>query len=246
MDPRGIGALVTGGGRRVGAAIARALGAAGASVAVHYHASREGADAVCAAIGAGGGVAVPVGADLADDGARARLVREAESAVGPIRILVNSAALFERVPFEQTGAAAWQKLLTLNLVAPAELIRLALPSLRKGGVVVNILDIAALSPWPGQAPYSSAKAGLAMLTQTLAVELAPTVRVVGIAPGTVLFPEDYTVAEKAAVTGRIPLGRIGAPEDIAAAVMSLVAADFVTGIVLPVDGGRLAQREGPL
>ncbi len=238
--------MVTGGGRRVGAAIARALGAAGAHVAVHYNTSREGAASVCEAIRAGGGVAASVGADLARDDERRRLVAEAEAAVGPIRLLVNSAASFERVPFEETEIGLWERTLALDLVAPAELVRLTLPSLRKGGVVVNILDIAALSPWPGHAPYSAAKAGLAMLTQTLAVELAPAVRVVGVAPGTVLFPEDYSEEERQAVRGRVPLGRIGAPEDVAQAVLGLIAADFVTGVILPVDGGRLVSRRAPL
>lgn len=237
---------MTGGGRRVGAAIARALGAAGAQVAVHYNTSGEGAQAVCADIRARGGQAAAFGADLTRDDERRRLVLEAEAAVGPIRLLVNSAATFERVPFEATELALWERTLTLALIGPAELVRLALPSLRAGGVVVNILDIAALSPWPGHAPYSAAKAGLAMLTQTLAVELAPAVRVVGVAPGTVLFPEDYTAAEREAVVSRVPLQRVGEPADIAQAVLGLVAADFVTGVILPVDGGRLVSRRAPL
>jgi pteridine reductase len=113
-------------------------------------------------------------------------------------------------------------------------------------VIVNILDVAALAPWRGYAHHCVAKAGLAMLTRCLALELAPTVRTVGVAPGTVQFPEAMSEAQRERILSRIPLGRAGAPEDVARAVRFLVENDYLNGVILPVDGGRLAESGEPL
>lgn len=248
MDLGGATAIVTGAGRRVGRAIAEELGRAGARVAVHFHRSRDGAAATCAAIHAAGGEALAIEGDLRDTDAAKQLVDTAQRALGPAAVLVNSAAAFERLPFEDIGDDGWADMLALNLLAPARLSRLVLPGMRArgAGVIVNVLDVAAISAWRWHAHYSASKAALGMLTKTLALELAPTVRVVGVAPGTVAFPESYGEAERAAVLRRIPLGRTGEPSDVARAVRFLVESDYLTGVILPIDGGRLVDAGGLL
>jgi pteridine reductase len=150
-------------------------------------------------------------------------------------VLVNSAASYPRGPFAAQGDEVWEATLALNLVAPARLIRLALPL--GLAAAVNIVDVAAWQPWKNHAAYAAAKAGLAHLTRCLALELAPSVRVNAVAPGTVAFPPDFGAAERRAIESRIPLARTGSPADVARAVRFLVEQDYLTGAVLPVDGG---------
>jgi len=232
MQLTGKVALVTGAARRVGRAIALELGRAGAHVVVHHHASAAEAAEVVRAIGN----AHAVQADLRDPAAAARVIGEG------VDVLVNSAAGFEKRRFEEIDDARWEAMLALNLSAPVRMARAAVPGMRArgGGVIVNILDVAALRAWRGYAHYCVAKAGLAMLTRCLAVELAPAIRTCGVAPGTVLFPESYRPAERARVEARIPLQRSGTPEDVGRAVRFLCEQDFLNGVILPVDGGRLA------
>lgn len=240
-------ALVTGAGVRVGRAIAEELARAGATVAVHYARSDRGARAAVRAIEAAGGRARAFSADLRKPGIAAGLVRDVVAWAGRLDVLVCSAAAFDRRPFEQIDAAAWRDMLALNLEAPFRLAQAAAPPLRKRrGVIINILDVAAFHAWKGYAHYSAAKAGLAMLTRVLALELAPKVRVCAVAPGTVAFPPTYPDTDRKCVLSRIPLGRVGKPADVAHAVLFLCTASYVTGAVIAVDGGRLAGTHGIL
>jgi pteridine reductase len=226
MELAGKIALVTGAARRVGLAIADELAAAGAQVVAHHHGSDAPPDRRFALVHR---------ADLRDPAACASLIEAARARFGRIDLLVNSAASYLRAPFADQDDAAWDDLYSLDLAAPARLIRLALPHGLSS--VVNIVDVAARQPWKSHAAYAAMKAGLAQLTRNLALELAPSVRVNGVAPGTVAFPPDFTEEERARITARIPLGRTGAPADVARAVRFLAREDFLTGVILPVDGG---------
>ncbi|HEY8380058.1 MAG TPA: SDR family oxidoreductase, partial [Nannocystis sp.] len=165
---------------------------------------------------------------------------------GRVDLLVNNAASFEHGRLMARSDADLRRVLEVNLVAPVSLARALAPALTAaGGAVVNILDVAAVQPWRGYLDHCTAKAGLAMATRALAVELAPAVRVNGVAPGTVAWPEDdprYAAgsAVRERILRAIPLGRIGRPEDVAEAVLFLASSSFITGQVLAVDGGRLA------
>lgn len=234
-------AVVTGAGVRVGRAIALELAANGAQVVVHYFRSREGAEQTAALVRAAGGRAELAQADLTDS-AQVGAVFAAADALGGCDLLVNSAAIFERAPLESIDDAAWRRMLDANLSAPFYCCRAAVPSLRRKGRgdIVNVLDVGgAFRAWKNYAHYCTAKAGLAMLTKCLALELAPQIRVNGVAPGTVIFPESWQEGERRAVLEKIPLGRIGEAGDVAKAVLFLASgATFVTGQILAVDGGR--------
>jgi pteridine reductase len=224
-------ALVTGAARRVGRAIAETLASDGATVVIHHHASPDEAAAVARACGD----ALVLRADLRVPAECVRLVDETVRAHGRVDLLVNSAASYPRAPFAEQDDALWDDTLALNLVAPARLVRLALPHGLSS--VVNIIDVAAWQPWRNHAAYSAAKAGLAHLTRCLALELAPSVRVNAVAPGTVAFPPDMKDSERDAILRRIPLARAGDPSDVARAVSYLAAEPYLTGLLLPVDGG---------
>ena len=240
-------ALVTGGAVRVGRAIARALASAGYRVWIHYGRSADEASALAAELGER--CVGTVAADLADTAARAALAARVCDREGPaggrLDLLVNNAASFERGEFSGRGDEDLRRVLEVNLVAPLSLTRQVAPALVAArGSVVNILDVAGFQPWRGYLDHCTAKAGLAMATRALAVELAPAVRVNGVAPGTVAWPDDPRYAEgteaRARIVRAIPLGRIGAPEDIGEAVVFLARSGFVNGQVVAVDGGRLA------
>lgn len=224
-------ALVTGGARRVGRAIVEQLAAAGARVVVHHAHSADAASAVCRALAG----ATAFEADLRTADGCVALLEHVRATHGHLDVLVNSAADYRRAPFSDESDDDWRAMLELNLVAPARLIRLALPL----GVrsIVNLVDIAAWQPWRRHASYAAAKAGLLQLTRNLALELAPSVRVNAVAPGTAAFPPDYSDEEKARAAQRIPLGRAGTPADIGRAVRYLCEEDYATGTVLTVDGG---------
>lgn len=236
--------LVTGAARRIGAAIARALHSAGAHVALHCHRSRVEAERLAAELNAArAGSCVVVQADLLDVAALPRLVEEAANAFGRLDGLVNNASSFYATPFGSIGEREWQDLVGTNLRAPLFLAQAAASRVReRRGAIVNVIDIHAERPLPGFLVYSVAKAGLAGLTRALALELGPDVRVNGVAPGAILWPDDgahFNVAERRRITEQTPLARIGSPEDIAGAVKYLLFdAPFVTGQILAVDGGR--------
>jgi pteridine reductase len=226
-------ALVTGAGVRVGLAIARHLARHGYTVAAHYrtHAPR--------------GFAATLQADLSLPDGPDALARAFRRRFDRLDLLVNSAAGFDERPLAATDAAAWDTQLDLNARAPLLLTRALAPLLRRsGGSVVNMVDIGGgLVAWSGFAAYCASKAALARLTECLALELAPRVRVNAVAPGTVLWPPHYGAARKRELTRRVPLRRIGSPADVAAAVQFLAEAPYVNGAILPVDGGRrLAGR----
>jgi pteridine reductase len=232
-------ALVTGAGTRVGASIARTLGALGMRVAVHYHRSREGAEQTCAFIAAAGGEAAAFGADLSDRAQCRALVASAVEWLGGLDLLVPSAAGFERVPFDDIDDAAWDRMLRLNLDAPFVLAHAARTALRASrGSIVFVTCTSASTPYRHYLPYVVAKGGLQKLMRALALELAPEVRVNAVAPGTVLPPADMDEGTVARLGRRVPLARVGNPEDVAAAVVYLASATFVTGQEIAVDGGR--------
>ena len=236
--------LVTGAARRIGAAIARRLHAAGASVVLHCHRSRAEAEALAADLNvARVGSCAVVQADLLDTAGLPALVEEAASAFGRIDALVNNASSFYPTPFGSVGEGEWDDLVGSNLRAPLFLSQAAAPRLRETrGAIVNLVDIHAERPLKDFVVYSVAKAGLAGLTRALALELGPHVRVNGVAPGAILWPdgdEHFAPTEKGRITEQTPLKRIGSPEDVAGAVKYLLFdAPFVTGQILAVDGGR--------
>jgi len=234
-------ALVTGAGRRVGARIARELHAAGMSVAVHCHRSREEAERIRAAFEAARpGSAAVVAADLLEPGAADAVVAAAEERWGRLDVLVNNASTFYPTPVGEVTEAEWRDLVGSNLAAPFFLAQAAAPLLRAArGCIVNIADVYGHRPLAGHPVYSAAKAGLVMLTRALAVELGPEVRVNSISPGAVLWPENDDPDRQRIIEG-IALKRSGDPGDIARAALFLVRdAPYVTGHDLAVDGGRL-------
>jgi len=234
-------ALVTGAGKRVGRVIALALARRGADVLVHYHTSEDAALRVVDEVGALGRRAIALRADLCDAGAVHALAVEASARAGAVDVLVNSASNYLRTPFDTLDEAVWDLSLDVNLKAPY-LLSIALGRTmreRGAGCIVNVVDWAAERPYRHYLPYCVSKAGLVGLTKALARELAPAVRVNAVAPGPVLLPEDMGADEVAAVVRATPLGRVGAPEDVAACVAFLAAdAPFTTGSVYHVDGGR--------
>lgn len=241
----GLRALVTGAGRRVGRAIALALGEKGVKVAVHYHQSREGALETCRSIQERGGDALPFEADLAQPSQARKLVDRVVQELGGLDILVPSAASFERLAYDALDDDALTRTLELNLAAPFALVHQASRALRAArGSVVFITCTSASVPIRNHLPYVVSKGALRHLMKTLSLELAPEVRVNAVAPGLVLPAEDMSELDLARLTSRIPLGRSGTPEDVAAAVVYLCQAPFVTGQELVVDGGRTVAGFG--
>ena len=234
-------AIVTGAGKRLGAAIAIALGRAGARVVVHYHHSAQGAEQTVAAIEQAGGTAVAVGGDLRREGDIKQLIAAASERYGRLDLLISSAADFQKVSFAQLDLDAWEQMLRLNVTAPFLCAREALPLLQQSkGQIIHVADIAGVQAWPGYAHYCTSKAALLMLTRCLAVELGKDeIRVNAVAPGAVLFPSDTPDDERRRVIARIPLGRQGEAEDVARTVLFLATGPtFITGQVIAVDGGR--------
>lgn len=239
MDLRDRIALVTGAGHRVGRAIALGLAGRGATVAVHYHRTREGADEVAREIERLGARARTFAADLADARAPAELIRRVDEAMGGIDILVNSAAVMERTPFGEVTPERWDEIMALNLRAPFLLAQAAAPLLTaRGGAVVNIADLAAFETWPAYLPHGISKAGIVYLTRALARVLAPAVRVNGVAPGAVLLPEHWEPRDAEHLVRTTPLARLGSPDDVVRTVLFLLESDYLTGETIIVDGGR--------
>ena len=235
-------ALVTGGARRVGAQIARTLHAAGANVLIHHRSSTAAAQSLADELDEqrAGSAAIRC-FDLLQPDAAQLLVEAALREFGRLDVLVNNASTFYPTPVGEITLAHWDDLLGTNLKAPLFLSQAAAPSLRaRSGLIINIVDIHALRPLKGHTVYSIAKAGLAMLTRSLARELGPEIRVNGNAPGPVLWPEhdlDNTLRQE--IIAKTALKRQGLPEDIARTALFLAAdAPYITGQIIAVDGGR--------
>ena len=242
MDLRGRVALVTGAGRRVGRALAVALGTEGMTVAVHYHASDAGARETARMIERAGGKASLVAADLTGDTA-ARLIDDVVRQHNGLDVLVNSSAVMERTPLGEVTAAQWDAMMALNLRAPFLLAQAAAPHLtRARGAIVNIADLAAFETWPAYIPHGISKSGVVYMTRALARTLAPDVRVNGIAPGAVLLPDQWNEDDAAKLRESTPLRRLGSPDDVVGAMLYLLRADYVTGEIIIVDGGRHVRR----
>lgn len=234
--------LITGGARRVGAAIARHLHAAGCTVAIHYRNSADEAEALALELNGirADSAAVFAGA-LEDHPTPERLIGDVVALLGRLDGLVNNASAFYPTPIGETTAAQWDDLFAANARAPFFLAQAAAPALRESkGAIVNIVDIYAERPLAGHVVYSMAKAALEMLTLALAKDLAPDVRVNAVAPGAILWPASGKPEEAAeALIAKTPLARKGEPDDVAEAVRWLMLdARYTTGQVIRVDGGR--------
>ena len=235
-------ALVTGAARRIGAAIARRLHAAGANIVVHYRGAENDAQRLEAELNAArAGSALRMKADLLAPIAPKALIGAALSRWQRLDLLVNNASAFYPTPIGRIESSHWEELIGSNLRAPLFLSQEAAPHLAAvNGSIINIADIHARRPLKGYLVYSIAKSGLAALTQALAIELAPKVRVNAVAPGAIAWPENgqFDPQERERIVASTPLARLGEPEDIAQAVQFLACAPFVSGHVLAVDGGR--------
>ena len=235
-------ALVTGAARRIGASIVTRLHAAGARIVVHYRGSAAAAESLVASLNEQRAEsALALQCDLLDTDTLQELVAASVDWGGRLDVLVNNASTFYPTPLGTVTEAEWRDLTGSNLKAPLFLSQAALPQLQaQRGCIVNIVDIHAERPLRNHPVYGSAKAGLAMLTRALAKDLAPEVRVNGVAPGAILWPEDgMTEAVQKTILQQVPLARAGSPADIADCVLYLVRdAHYVTGQVIAVDGGR--------
>ena len=235
-------ALVTGAGRRIGAAIVTSLHKAGANVVVHYFKSGEAAEALVANLNsARSESALAIQADLTDSAALPLLRADVTATTGRLDVLVNNASSFYPTPLGSITEEQWDDLLGSNLKAPLFLCQAALPHLKESqGVIINIVDVHSQRPLKNHPLYGAAKAGLAMLTRSLAKDLGPEIRVNGVSPGAILWPETGMSEQiQKNIIATTALKRAGRPEDIAAAVLYLVRdAPYVTGQILAVDGGR--------
>jgi pteridine reductase len=231
-------ALVTGGGRRVGAAMARGLSARGYAVAIHYHGSADEAHALAQGLPE----SRVFQGDLEDSITPSRLIQQVVDAFGRIDLLVNSAATFERTPIESVTPEQWDRAFAVNLRAPFFLSIAAARAMAPGSSIINLSDLAGFETWPGYLPHGLSKGALAEMTRSLAKVLAPAIRVNAIVPGVVLLPEGTPEEESERLARATPLQRHGSPDDIVRAMAYLLDASFVTGEVLFVDGGRHVRR----
>jgi pteridine reductase len=234
--------LITGAARRIGATLARTLHSHGANIVVHYGSSAGEADALVAELNAArSDSAIAVQADLRNTADLKNFVAGIVKQTGRLDVLVNNASTFYPTPLADVTEAHWDDLLGTNLKAPLFLAQAAVPHLRRvGGQIINIVDIHAQRPLKNHPVYGPAKAGLAMLTRSLAKDLAPDIRVNGVSPGAILWPEEG-MSEQAeqSIMKQIPLARMGEPNDIARTVLFLIKdAPYITGQIIPVDGGR--------
>lgn len=242
MEIKGKVAVVTGGARRVGRVIARALAGSGADILVHHHASEIEASEAVREFRGYGVRSEAVQADLTQPSQVQELFDRLDGLWGRLDLLVNNAAIFERATLEEITPEAWDRVIALNLRAPLLCSQAAVPLMGStGGSIINIADVAAFQPWPGYIHYCVSKAGLVMLTRGLARALAPRIRVNAIAPGPVLPPPGSAADQIDNLADLTVLKRLGAPEDVAGAVLYLAESDFVTGSTLVVDGGKMLR-----
>lgn len=233
-------ALITGAAKRLGACTARALHGLGYDIVIHHYTSTSEAHALAAELNAlRAASATTLCQDLAVADAGAEIVRVLRTQRARLDVLVNNASVFDRSPLAEITPSSWERIQAINLRAPYFLAVEAAPLLRATrGAIINITDIHSERPRVDYSAYCASKAGLVAVTRGLALELAPEVRVNGIAPGPILWAASEDAALQAATLAGTPLARRGEPDDIAQAVCYLARAPFVTGHILDVDGGR--------
>lgn len=233
--------LVTGAAKRLGAALARGFHSAGANVAIHYHRSQADAERLRDELNTSRrDSAIATSANLLDLAQLPDIVERANAAFGRLDVLINNASTFYPTPVGSISPGQWQDLMGTNLKAPLFLSQAAAPLLKRAnGSIINMIDIHAQRPLRNHPVYSAAKAGLAMLTKSLARELGPEIRVNGIAPGPILWPEGgIEPALEEEIISKTVLKRRGSPDDIVRTALFLADAQYVTGQILAVDGGR--------
>ena len=233
-------ALVTGGARRVGKAIALALARSGARVLITYNTSAAEAAITVAEIDRSGGQAAAIQCDQRDLAAIDRLFDRLRLDTARLDILVNNAAIMERKPALEITPDDWSRVMDTNLRGPFFMAQRAAQWMLTtgGGVIVNIADLSALHPWPSYLTHTISKSGVVAMTQTLALALAPSIRVNAIAPGAVLKPDEWSDDRWEKMIAALPLRREGTAEDVAEAVLYCVRSDFMTGQTIVIDGGR--------
>lgn len=233
--------LITGGARRIGSVIAHTMHASGYNIMIHYRSSAGEAQALASRLNAvrEGSAAITQG-DLLDIGCIPTIVESTISTFGRLDVLVNNASTFYPTPIELIDEEFWLDLMGSNLKAPAFMVKSAAKHIREvQGCIINIVDIYARNPLRDHPIYCSAKAGLEMLTKSLALDLAPEVRVNGVSPGAILWPEGDAPFDQSALLEKVPLSRMGHPDDIAKLVRFLVDdGSYITGQIIAVDGGR--------
>jgi NAD(P)-dependent dehydrogenase (short-subunit alcohol dehydrogenase family) len=243
-DDRGT-ALVTGAGQRIGRAIATALGGAGYAIAIHCRRSKDEAESLAAELGKIGARSTILVADLADEKAVMRLVPDAAKALGPLTLLVNSAAIFEPDGIGNIDRQRWDRQFAINLIAPVFLINAFAAQAPDGSSIVNLIDQRVFKLTPHFLSYTLTKAALAAATHTIAQALAPRIRVNGVAPGPTLPSPRQDPEEFSRQTAKLPLGHGSSPEDIAQAVLFLASARSTTGVIVSVDGGQHIAWQTP-
>lgn len=244
MNLDGTVALVTGGAKRVGRAIVLELARAGCNVAVHFRDSHAEAEQLATEIGRIGRQAVTVSGDLCNASSWSAIIGQTIDGLDRLDVLVNNASVFLTGQPDSIDAfdyRQWETVYRVNLVAPAALSHHARPYLQAhgGGKIINLCDISAERPWPDHLAYCTSKAALIALTKGLARAMAPGIQVNGVAPGIAVFPDAFSAALRRKLTGQVPLGREGTPQEVARLVRFLVeSGDYLTGQVIPLDGGR--------
>jgi pteridine reductase len=241
MNLQGSTALVTGGARRVGQAIALALAREGARVAITYNTSIDQAQATVATIERSGGQAAAYPCDQRDLQSIDRLFVQLRQEFDRLDILVNSAAIMKRQPVLDITAADWAHVMDTNLRGPFFMAQAAakwMIETSQRGNIVNIADLSALHPWPSYLTHTISKSGLVAMTRGLALALAPSIRVNAIAPGAVLKPEDWEDERWAKLVAALPVQHGGSAEDVAEAVLFCLRSEFMTGQLIVLDGGR--------
>ena len=242
MDLQNKIALVTGGAQRVGQAIAIAAAQAGAHVAITYHTALDQARATLAAIEQAGGRAAAYPCDQRDVASIAQLFRELRRDFEHLDLVVNNAAIMERRPVLEVTLDDWERVLNTNLRGPFFIAQAAarwMMETHTAGAIINIADTAALKPWPGYITHTISKTGLVAMTETLALALAPHIRVNAIAPGPLLKPPDWSDEQWQRTTdATVPLKRTGSIQEVTDAVLLCARSEFMTGHTLVIDGGR--------
>lgn len=245
MDIQNKVALITGGGRRVGKAIALALAQAGAEVILTYHTSAAEARAVVAQIKQSGGQAAAYACHQNEVASIEQLFRELRRDFDHLDILINNAAIMERKPVLDVTLGDWERVINTNLRGPFFMAQAAarwLIDAQRPGVIINIADTAALKPWPGYVTHTISKTGLVALTETLALALAPQIRVNAIAPGPILKPPEWSDEQwQRLIEATVPLKRPANLDDVAEAVLMCARNEFMTGHTLVIDGGRILK-----